>query len=52
MLMRFQWGLAEGATYQVKLYQTKTTIPEIWLCPVTLFVLGEYPLYLYVKKLA
>ena len=29
MLMRFQWGLAEGATYQVKLYQTKTTIPEI-----------------------
>ena len=23
---------------------------EIWLCPVTLFVLGRYPKYLYIKK--
>lgn len=23
---------------------------DIWLCPVTLFVLGNYPKYLYVKK--
>ena len=23
---------------------------EIWLCPVTLFVLGQYPKYLYIKK--
>ena len=24
---------------------------DIWLCPVTLFVLGEYPKYIYIKKL-
>jgi len=23
---------------------------DIWLCPVTLFVLGEYPKYMYIKK--
>lgn len=23
---------------------------DIWLCPVTLFVLGRYPKYLYIKK--
>ncbi|WP_407401717.1 DUF6717 family protein [Sodaliphilus sp.] len=23
---------------------------EIWLCPVTLFVLGRYPKYIYIKK--
>ena len=23
---------------------------EIWLCPVTLFVLGRYPKYMYIKK--
>ena len=23
---------------------------DIWLCPVTLFVLGRYPKYIYVKK--
>lgn len=25
-------------------------IPRIWICPVTLCVLGRYPKYLYVKK--
>jgi len=24
---------------------------DIWLCPVTLFVLGSYPKYLYIKKI-
>jgi hypothetical protein len=23
---------------------------KIWLCPVTLFVLGKYPAYMYLKK--
>ena len=26
-------------------------INTIWICPVTLFVLGRYPDYLYIKKL-
>ena len=25
---------------------------KIWLCPVTLFVLGNYPAYIYLKKTA
>ena len=25
---------------------------DIWLCPVTLFVLGRYPKYMYVKKVS
>jgi hypothetical protein len=33
---------------------TVTDLPgferDIWLCPVTLFVLGRYPKYIYVKK--
>jgi hypothetical protein len=50
-LKRTEWGLTEGATYQVYLNQFKKFGAFIWLCPVTLFVLGEYPEYLYVKKL-
>lgn len=42
-------GLTSGSTYNVNglpgFNQT------IWICPVTLFVLGEYPKYIYVKKL-
>lgn len=36
-----------GAYYQVGLEDFNHTM---WLCPVTLFVLGEYPQYLYIKK--
>ena len=25
-------------------------IRKIWICPVTLCVLGEYPRYIYIKK--
>lgn len=43
-------SIAGGSTYEV------TGLPgferEIWLCPVTLFVLGRYPKYLYIKKVA
>ena len=42
--------LTGGATYMVE------ELPEfrrhIWLCPVTLFVLGKYPKYIYIKKLS
>lgn len=37
-----------GATYKVK------NLPrferEIWICPVTLFVFGRYPGFIYIKK--
>jgi len=48
-LIQGEHSLTGGSTYKV------TNLPgfdrEIWICPVTLFVLGEYPKYLYVKKL-
>ena len=28
----------------------KTIITTMWICPVTLFVLGRYPNYIYIKK--
>ena len=35
-------------------FYTVTQLPgferDIWLCPVTLFVLGHYPKYIYIKK--
>ena len=43
--------LTEGATYQVQLNQFKSLGGGIWLSPVILFVLGEYPEYLYIKTL-
>ena len=47
-LTRIDSSLTGGATYEVK------NLPgfnkNIWLCPVTLFVLGEYPKYMYIKK--
>jgi hypothetical protein len=39
-------SLMGGATYDVNLEGFNRTM---WLCPVTLFVLGEYPKYLYIK---
>lgn len=47
-LRRINSSLTGGATYEVK------NLPgfnrNIWLCPVTLFVLGNYPKYMYIKK--
>lgn len=42
-------GLTSGSTYEVQGLEGFTQ--NIWICPVTLFVLGEYPKYIYVKKL-
>ena len=28
----------------------KTQIKTMWICPITLFVLGRYPKYIYIKK--
>ena len=48
-LIQGQNSLTGGSHYAV------TNLPgfrmeEIWICPVTLFVLGQYPKYIYIKK--
>jgi len=43
-------GLTTGSTYDV--VNLDGFKRDIWLCPVTLFVLGHYPKYLYIKKAA
>ena len=47
-LVQGEHSLTGGSIYTV------TDLPgferDIWLCPVTLFVLGHYPKYLYIKK--
>lgn len=49
-LVQGEHSLTGGSIYTV------TNLPgfnrDIWLCPVTLFVLGTYPKYIYVKKIA
>lgn len=42
-------GLTTGSTYRVNGLDGFTH--NIWICPVTLFVLGTYPKFIYVKKL-
>lgn len=41
-------SLTGGSTYEV--HNLAGFERNIWLCPVTLFVLGKYPKYMYVKK--
>lgn len=41
-------GLASGSTYKVN--NLEGFNQNIWICPVTLFVLGTYPKFIYVKK--
>lgn len=47
-LVQGEYSLTGGSFYTV------TQLPgferDIWLCPVTLFVLGRYPKYIYIKK--
>ena len=47
-LRRTDHSLTGGAHYEVKGLAEFTK--KIWLCPVTLFVLGNYPAYIYIKK--
>lgn len=42
-------GLSAGATYKVNGLVDFTR--EIWICPVTLCVLGHYPKFIYIKQL-
>ena len=47
-LIQKEYSLTGGSTYQVTGLDGFTK--DIWLCPVTLFVLGKYPKYMYIKK--
>ena len=47
-LRRTDHSLTGGAHYEVKGIDGFNK--KIWLCPVTLFVLGRYPAYIYLKK--
>lgn len=48
-LERLDYSLTGGAHYEVHGIDGFTK--NIWLCPVTLFVLGNYPAYIYLKKI-
>ena len=48
-LERLDHSLTGGAHYEVHGIDGFTK--KIWLCPVTLFVLGNYPAYIYLKKI-
>ena len=48
-LTRMEYSITGGATYEVS--NLKGFNQDIWLCPVTLFALGEYPKYIYMKAI-
>lgn len=47
-LIRKEHSLTGGSVYKV--VGLKEFNRDIWLCPVTLFVLGNYPKYIYIRK--
>ena len=49
-LVQKDHSLTGGSTYEVRNLEGFNR--DIWLCPVTLFVLGRYPKYMYVKKVS
>ena len=49
ILDRFRQSLAGGASYTVSNSEFKE---PIWICPVTLCVLGRYPKKIYFKRIA
>ena len=49
ILDRFEHSLAGGASYTVSNAEFKE---PIWICPVTLCVLGRYPKKIYFKRIA
>ena len=51
-LKQTEHSLFGGSTYQVKYEPFKQRFKRdtLWICPVTLFVLGHYPKFIYVKK--
>ena len=51
-LEQTEHSLFGGSTYQVKFepFIQRFKRDTLWICPVTLFVLGRYPKFIYVKK--
>lgn len=49
-LIQKDHSLTGGSTYEV--HNLEGFNRDIWLCPVTLFVLGRYPKFMYVKKVS
>ena len=52
-LEQTEHSLFGGSTYQVKYepFIQRFKRNTLWICPVTLFVLGCYPKFIYVKKI-
>ena len=52
-LEQTEHSLFGGSTYQVKYghFIQRFKRDTLWICPVTLFVLGHYPKFIYVKKM-
>ena len=48
---REDYSITGGAHYHIGGPQKYTYNDKFWLCPVTLFVLGHYPMYLRIRKL-
>ena len=51
-LEQTEHSLFGGSTYQVKYepFVERYKRDTLWICPVTLFVLGHYPKFIYVNK--
>lgn len=51
-LVQTEKSLLGGSTYETEWepFTTRFKRNTVWICPVTLFVLGRYPKYLYVRK--
>ena len=47
-LVQTEHSLTGGSTYEV--HNLEGFERDIWLCPVTLFVLGKYPKFMYIRK--
>ena len=52
-LEQTEHSLTGGSTYEVDHdeFRRRFNRDTLWICPVTLFVLGYYPKYIYVKKI-
>lgn len=48
---RMYYSITGGAYYHCKANALKDRGYKFWLCPVTLFVLGKYPKYMYIRGL-
>lgn len=49
-LSLYKSSITGGGYYSTEVNNVKFT--HVWLCPVTLFVLGRYPKYIYFKRIS